>query len=269
MVNKALAIFLIVFLSGCSSIPPEASKLSHKVSKDFLVIQKNYLDLVHMLFRQKKQTVDELYDEYGVELRKRAFLEPEIQEIICAYTWDLVLVSDYISPEGISDKSDLKGVTNHVVKSCKKTEDFGYEAPDPKRKHEFGHQEAMNQFRAFMSELDYKHGQILYEERTSAIQTLENERDALIDEVNKSFATLNSAQSTLTAWVDSVVDVDKQQREVLKMVDLDDLQGDIDKFGEKAYKKLSKLNNDFENVKSYKNKICNLVPKKQNLCEGE
>jgi hypothetical protein len=263
-----LTLCSIVFI-GCTSIPPEASKLSHQVSKDFEVIQKNYISLVHALFMQKKQRIDELFVTYSLELRAETFEEPEIQQILCAYTWDLVLVSDFIEIKGVENKTDVDRITKHVTNICQKTKDFGYSAPDPSKLDVFGPDEALNQFQNFMNELDAQHASIVDEERTTAINTLESERDLLIEQISVSFTTLNSAQSTLTAWVDSVVDAETQKREVLELAGLEDLQSKIDSFGEGAYQKLIDSNDSFSKIKDYKEKICKLIPKKQDICEKD
>ena len=81
---------IILMMTACVSIPPEAPELSAQLGNRISAIEQSNLTLLHRYFDRKKQDIDEfIQHEWVPEFANQFFAEPAIARV-----WDQVVASD-------------------------------------------------------------------------------------------------------------------------------------------------------------------------------
>lgn len=80
MSRNILMTVLFIILSGCATIPPEASSLSRELGQRISALEQANLTLLHKYFEQKKMAVDRFIEEVWLpEFEKDFFQKPFIE----------------------------------------------------------------------------------------------------------------------------------------------------------------------------------------------
>ena len=81
---------LLVLLSGCASIPPEAPELSMELGKRLTAIEKANITLLNRFFEQKRREVDRFIEEEWTP----AFAQNVFDKPVVARAWDQIIHTD-------------------------------------------------------------------------------------------------------------------------------------------------------------------------------
>ena len=80
---------IILMMTACVSIPPEAPELSAQLGNRISAIEQSNLTLLHRYFDRKKQDIDEfIQHEWVPEFANQFFAEPAIAQV-----WDQVVAT--------------------------------------------------------------------------------------------------------------------------------------------------------------------------------
>lgn len=252
------AAVVLLGLTGCPSIPPEASTLSHQTAKDLNTLHKGYKALANELFMQKKQAVNEFYTNvYAPKLMEMELASSSpyycavVMEMLGTSTWG----KKVLNSEGITQKE----WTEEILTQCS-IDASDYVAPDSNYSYGDAIKGASDLFNTVTATV----GQAVEEQRSEALAQLEKEKDILNKRIDDSFAVVISGQNALTAWVDSLVEYDKQREKVAQQVGLGDLDNELNALGSKTYDLVTKGNDSYSNIKE---KLCKAISTNSDLCK--
>ena len=249
---------VLLGLTGCPSIPPEASKLSHQTATNLNKLHKGYKALANELFMQKKQAVNEFYTNvYAPKLMEMELASSSpyycvvVMEILGTSTWG----KKVLNSEGINQNK----WTEEIIAQCK-IDASDYVAPDSN----YGYGDAIKGAAELFNTVTATVGQAVEEQRSEALAQLEKEKDILNKRIDASFAVVISGQNALTAWVDSLVEYEKQREAVAQQVGLGDLDDELNALGNKTYELVTKGNTSYSNIKE---KFCKAISTDSDLCK--
>lgn len=186
-----ISIILLICLCSCSTVPKETVELSYAMGQDLAIVKKSYIELINNYF--------DLLQNIRLD-----YLEKE---------WTPMFIKQWVEDGYLVD------IANGKLVWSVSQQDFVTPTKDSEMKELF----------TTINSWSLAAIQAINEKKIELIQPLESERKELLSLIDDAFDRFYRSNSAITSYLNSIRKVKEVQDDILKALNLSDLQKEIDK----------------------------------------